>query len=465
MSEHFDPYERWFQIPPDDQPPDHYRLLGIERFESSYETIDEAAEARVAFLHDVSTGEHVAVAQRLMNEVAAARLRLTDRDRKAAYDSELARGVVPDPLPYDPSIDGSALPPEAPPAAAPSEPTLSVPAGNQVVVVADQKANVASRNRPQPRQDTKIPPMWIAGGVGAAIILLVLLVILLTGESPSPPLQPRSRLAGDTADRQRSFAAMGQQPYTGKSPLPTFQGEADAQKQRAAQDAAAGTAAKEKQAGKQDGDKDEAQPKSSPDLITWAGLIISSDDKGIQLRSADGDVDVRWDENTAIALEVNSLQLDNIKEGVLIYQVPSTKEMIEFRLPPGPVTGVKRVPPGKPLRAALRDAKNEKWIAETGLMLRFGETHKEQLPTASNPRFVGVWDYTSSPRTLSINGTTYEISMKKGGQGRCSLFGVVGREACQPFKTRARVVGTKQGITIIAKRVFVQPVGTAADQR
>lgn len=464
MSDNFDPYERWFQLPPAEQPPDHYRLLGIDKFEARHETIDAAAEARIAFLHDVSTGEHVAAAQRLMNEVAAARLRLNDRDRKAAYDSELARGVIPDPLPYDSSTDGSALPPEPPPAPAPSDQTQASTPANNVIVVADQKTNVTSRNRPQPRQDNKIPPMWIAGGVGAAIILLLLIVVFRSGDSPSPPIQPRSRLAGDTADRERSFAAMGQQPYNGKSPLPTFQGGADARKQPAGQTAVVGKLAKQKQASNQGGDKNERKAKNSQDTITWSGLIISSDEKGIQLRSADGDVDVRWNENTAIALEVNSRQLDNIKDGVLVYQVPSTNETIEFPLPPGPVTGVKRVPPGKPLQDALLVAKNEKWIAETGLILRFGETRKQQLPTDSDPRFVGVWDYSSIPRTLTINGSKYEISMKKGGHARCSLFGVVGREACQPSKASARVVGTKQGITIIARRVFVQPIG-ASDQR
>ena len=27
----FDPYHKWLGIPPKQQPPDHYRLLGVER--------------------------------------------------------------------------------------------------------------------------------------------------------------------------------------------------------------------------------------------------------------------------------------------------------------------------------------------------------------------------------------------------------------------------------------------------
>ena len=32
MSDHFNPYYKWLGIPIDQQPADHYRLLGLERF-------------------------------------------------------------------------------------------------------------------------------------------------------------------------------------------------------------------------------------------------------------------------------------------------------------------------------------------------------------------------------------------------------------------------------------------------
>ena len=38
MPAHFDPYHQWLSIPPKDQPPDHYRLLGLARFEANVET-------------------------------------------------------------------------------------------------------------------------------------------------------------------------------------------------------------------------------------------------------------------------------------------------------------------------------------------------------------------------------------------------------------------------------------------
>ena len=43
MSERFDPYYTWLGIPPPQQPPHHYRLLGVELFEGSPDVIERAA--------------------------------------------------------------------------------------------------------------------------------------------------------------------------------------------------------------------------------------------------------------------------------------------------------------------------------------------------------------------------------------------------------------------------------------
>ena len=43
MSEEFDPYYAWLGIPPKAQPPNHYRLLGVELFETNLDVIESAA--------------------------------------------------------------------------------------------------------------------------------------------------------------------------------------------------------------------------------------------------------------------------------------------------------------------------------------------------------------------------------------------------------------------------------------
>ncbi len=90
MSGAFDPYHRWLGIPPEEQPPDHYRLLGVNRFESDPAVIETAADRQMRHLRTYETGPHSALAQRLVNELAAARGVLTSADKRI-YDFELRR--------------------------------------------------------------------------------------------------------------------------------------------------------------------------------------------------------------------------------------------------------------------------------------------------------------------------------------------------------------------------------------
>jgi len=85
----FDPYYEWLGIPPKDQPPHHYRLLGVELYEDHLTAIDAAANRIMAYLQELSNGENGPLAQQLLNEVSAARVSLLNKKRKAAYDQKL----------------------------------------------------------------------------------------------------------------------------------------------------------------------------------------------------------------------------------------------------------------------------------------------------------------------------------------------------------------------------------------
>ena len=68
----FDPYHIWLEIPPDEQPPTPHRLLGIAPDETDKEIIREAALQRNAFIRQFSIGKQGKIAERLLNEIAAA---------------------------------------------------------------------------------------------------------------------------------------------------------------------------------------------------------------------------------------------------------------------------------------------------------------------------------------------------------------------------------------------------------
>src|SRR5262245_11061183 len=112
MTDQFDPYHSWLAIPKQEQPPDHYRLLGVPRYEENADVLSNASDQRCHFLRTLQTGRHAANSQRLLNEVAAAAGCLLNPDRKAAYDGQLRAQEarrIPAPAPAGRARPNSAL--------------------------------------------------------------------------------------------------------------------------------------------------------------------------------------------------------------------------------------------------------------------------------------------------------------------------------------------------------------------
>lgn len=95
MNRTIDAYHEWLGIPPEEQPPNHYRLLGLRLFEDNKEVISNAAARQMKYLRTLAVSEHVDLAQKLLNEVAEAKVCLWDAAKKASYDARL-RGQVED---------------------------------------------------------------------------------------------------------------------------------------------------------------------------------------------------------------------------------------------------------------------------------------------------------------------------------------------------------------------------------
>ncbi|HVX16237.1 MAG TPA: HEAT repeat domain-containing protein [Pirellulales bacterium] len=86
----FDPYHRWLGIPPAEQPANHYRLLGLALFESDPNVIESGADRQMGHVRSYAGGQQSAASQRVLNELAAAKLCLLSPVKKAAYDLSLA---------------------------------------------------------------------------------------------------------------------------------------------------------------------------------------------------------------------------------------------------------------------------------------------------------------------------------------------------------------------------------------
>jgi len=89
MSEGFDPYHQWLGIPPSQQPPNHYRLLGVEQFESDVNVIANCADRAMLHLRNFQRGKYADLSQKLLNKVAGAQGVLLDPKRRSEYDAKL----------------------------------------------------------------------------------------------------------------------------------------------------------------------------------------------------------------------------------------------------------------------------------------------------------------------------------------------------------------------------------------
>lgn len=93
MNASFDPYLKWLGIRHPERPPNHYRLLGIDVFESDPDVIATAADRQMAHVRRYQSGSHAQASQDLLNELAAAKLLLLSPERRADYSERLRQGT------------------------------------------------------------------------------------------------------------------------------------------------------------------------------------------------------------------------------------------------------------------------------------------------------------------------------------------------------------------------------------
>src|SRR5688572_40282 len=98
MAEAFDPYLSWLGIRDPRRPPHHYRLLGLEAFESDADVIQNAADRQMSHVRSFQTGPNSSLSQKLLNELSAAKVCLLNTDRKARYDEQLKQELAAETL-------------------------------------------------------------------------------------------------------------------------------------------------------------------------------------------------------------------------------------------------------------------------------------------------------------------------------------------------------------------------------
>jgi hypothetical protein len=89
-----DVYHKLLAIPPNEQPPTHYRLLAVEPFETDREVIANAARARCQFVKSVSL-KNPELTEPILDAIMAAKHCLLDPLQRAEYDRALRAKQAP----------------------------------------------------------------------------------------------------------------------------------------------------------------------------------------------------------------------------------------------------------------------------------------------------------------------------------------------------------------------------------
>lgn len=209
----FDPYLQWLGIPPEDQPPDHYRLLGIRRFESNPEAIASATEQRMAIVRAFQTGPRGAATQPLLNQLAAAKLCLLDPFSKSEYDGNLSREAG------DPSIADSLLP-----ASLPSQESETPTQSPAPISIDTQAVSSEARHSKSTRFDWSLPVIGILLTVAVGLSIWIANVLLDTPAEVTTPVasteSPTTEspvTTSETGGAETSDAANNQLPLVQES--------------------------------------------------------------------------------------------------------------------------------------------------------------------------------------------------------------------------------------------------------
>lgn len=197
MSSSFDPYYTWLAIPPEEQPADYYRLLGVRKYEANSDVISNAADQRMAHLRSFQSGKHSELSQKLLNEVSAARVTLLVPEKKQAYDEALRRReqktAPAKPLPKAKPLEAVEVQPLVAQAA------TSAPAPFKGI-------HAASAYQPPTRKSSNTLPIAIVGSAVALFLLLMiggglaLVYFRAVATVPETPVSPPRPVVVDTPE-------------------------------------------------------------------------------------------------------------------------------------------------------------------------------------------------------------------------------------------------------------------------
>lgn len=169
MPDDFDPYLEWLGIETEQNPPEHYLLLGLEPLETDLRLIQRAASRQMSRLEPYLNGEHSHLYWTVIEDLATARNCLLDPGLKSRYDFRLRGDTVAEAEPEP-------------------EPVVAPPARKEE----RPKPNPAKSKRKPARPSSPVFPIALIVTGFVAIVLGIGTIIVFQNQDPvpNPPASP-----------------------------------------------------------------------------------------------------------------------------------------------------------------------------------------------------------------------------------------------------------------------------------
>ncbi|MDA7979517.1 MAG: hypothetical protein MPJ50_12195 [Pirellulales bacterium] len=168
MPEDFDPYYRWLGISLEEQPPSHYRLLGVKPFEADAEVINNAADRQMSYVRTFQMSGRGKFAEEILSEITAAKVCLLSEPQKAEYDLRLKEALDAAQL-----VSGRATSEDTGPMTAPPDAPVEAPPPQIAVNVSSIKPGSHRVARDQPPKRS-----WQRTSTIAAITVVFVLLLI-----------------------------------------------------------------------------------------------------------------------------------------------------------------------------------------------------------------------------------------------------------------------------------------------
>ena len=195
MSSEIDPYYKWLGIPPSEQPPNHYRLLVITLFENNSAVIESAANRQMTYLQQLSSGEDLEYAQKLLGEVSRARVCLLNAEKKSAYDKQLRRKLAA----QQSQKAGAAVRHKQPAASAAAKiPSLAERSSDRSTL---KSAKRTQPQAPRTRRKKNALPLQITLGVVTVLLIVAAFLLLSKQEQERPAKGSKQRKPTATVEQ------------------------------------------------------------------------------------------------------------------------------------------------------------------------------------------------------------------------------------------------------------------------